>query len=161
MNVRFVLNGKNVDIDTIPERRLSEILREDFSLQGTKGNCYSGECGSCAVIFNGDIAPSCLIPAFAVRQAEVTTIEGISKSQMIKDIKKGFAESNYKACGYCVSGKMIAIYSLLHNNPAPVRIEIEEALKGHSCPCSSFRSLIEAVSHIIVSRRPDRSGSRT
>lgn len=156
MIVRFTLNGKDASIETSPDCRLSDILREEFSLTTVKSACNAGQCGACSVIFNGELVLSCLIPAFAARKAEITTLEGVSKTQIIKDIRKGFVESGYHACDYCLPGKLISTFVLLRDNPAPTGAEIEEALKGHVCPCSSYRQLVSAVLHTVQVRRPDR-----
>ena len=52
MKVSFTLNGKQVSIDTPPERRVVDLLREDFGLIGTKECCGEGECGACTILVN-------------------------------------------------------------------------------------------------------------
>ena len=78
MKIDFSLNGKKVTIDTLPEKRLIDVIREDFGLLQTKNACYSGECGSCIVQLEGKPVPSCQIPIFSVRAKHVTTIEGFT-----------------------------------------------------------------------------------
>jgi carbon-monoxide dehydrogenase small subunit len=78
VNISFHVNGENITLDIPPEKRLIDILREDLGLIETKSRCYAGECGFCAVLFNGEVQLSCLIPAFAIRNSYVLTIEGFS-----------------------------------------------------------------------------------
>lgn len=52
MNIRFTLNGQDVLIDVEPERRVLNILREDFGYFHARGTCYTGECGACTIFFN-------------------------------------------------------------------------------------------------------------
>ena len=67
MRIDFTLNGKKVSIDTRPERRLIDVLREDFGLVSVKNACYSGECGSCTILLDDQTVPSCQVPVFSVR----------------------------------------------------------------------------------------------
>mgnify|MGYP000594776213 CR=1 FL=1 len=43
--VRFSLNGKAVTVSENPATRLSDVLRGDFGLTGTKIGCNAGDCG--------------------------------------------------------------------------------------------------------------------
>ena len=56
-------------------KRLLDVLREDLHLTGTKEGCGEGECGACAILFNGELANSCLIPALQANNATLTTID--------------------------------------------------------------------------------------
>ena len=145
MKIGFNLNGKKVSVDTTPEKRLIEILREDFGLIDTKDGCHEGKCGTCLVLYNGKITSSCLLPAFYIRNSYIITIEGFSKTQEYSDIVKGFNVAGYKPCNYCISGKILAVYSLLEEHPTPDDITILESLSGNKCICSDYTSLINGV----------------
>ena len=62
MKIKFNLNGKEVEIDTLPTRRLLDVLREDFGLLSVKEGCGEGECGACAVLLDDKLVHSCLVP---------------------------------------------------------------------------------------------------
>ena len=42
MNITFKLNGKEVTIETRPDKRLSTILRDDLNLKGVRKGCGNG-----------------------------------------------------------------------------------------------------------------------
>ena len=44
MRLNFFVNGEPVSLDTDPQRRLLDILREDLGLTGTKEGCSEGDC---------------------------------------------------------------------------------------------------------------------
>ena len=45
---RFTLNGKAVISRSSPSTRLSDVLRSEMGLSGTKIGCNAGDCGACS-----------------------------------------------------------------------------------------------------------------
>jgi carbon-monoxide dehydrogenase small subunit len=97
------------------------------------------------VIFNGKVVPSCLIPAFRIRNSEIITIEGFSQNDEYQDILEGFLRAGVENCGYCDAGKILAVETLLERNLRPSREEILAAFNGIKCRCTEPESLIEGV----------------
>jgi carbon-monoxide dehydrogenase small subunit len=145
MTLGFLLNGEDVVVKTDADRRLIDILRNHFKLLGAKQGCLNGVCGSCSIIFNSKVVPSCLIPAFRIRGSEIITIEGFSKYDEYQDIKEGFAQAGVVTCGYCDAGKILTVETLLGRNMRPTRDEILAAFKGIKCRCTEPESLIAGV----------------
>ena len=145
MTISFILNGEDVQVRTDAEMRLIDILRGQFRLFGAKTNCYSGKCGFCSVIFNGDVVKSCLIPAFKVRGSEIITIEGFSRTNEYREILKGFSEAGVICCGFCNAGKILTVEALLAKNPRPSNKDILSAFQGIRCRCTEPDSLIAGV----------------
>ena len=52
--MRFRLNGKEVDVEAPPMKRLLDVLRQECKLTGTKEGCGEGECGACTVLVDGE-----------------------------------------------------------------------------------------------------------
>lgn len=145
MTIGFILNGEDVVVQSAADRRLVDILRENFKLLGAKAGCRLGRCGSCYILFNGKLAPSCLLPAFAVRGGEVVTIEGFAQTDEYQDIVSGFSRAGVENCGYCDAGKILAAEALLDRNPRPSGEEILSAFDGNLCRCTDARLLAEGV----------------
>jgi carbon-monoxide dehydrogenase small subunit len=153
MTLKFILNGNDQEINADADRRLVDILREEFHLLGTRDGCRSGNCGLCTVIFNGLVMPSCLIPAFRIRGCEIITVEGFSQTIEGHDIIEGFARAGVETCGFCEAAKLLSASALLDRNPRPSHDEILAAFQGIRCRCTDTDSLIEGVQAAIGIRR--------
>lgn len=147
MDIRicFRLNGKDVSVTTDPLRRLLDVLREDFSLVGTKEGCSEGECGACSVLLNGRMVTSCLIPVGAVDGQEVMTIEGIRDTEKGRIIVEAFADGGAVQCGFCIPGMVVAAYYLLEGNPDPTDEEIRLGISGNICRCTGYDLIVESI----------------
>src|SRR5436190_20039794 len=94
------VNGERYELDVPGERRLSDVLRDDLGLTGTKVACGEGACGACAVLVDGRAVPSCLKPVAAVAGHSVVTIEGISQSGL-SALQEAFVAEDALQCGFC------------------------------------------------------------
>ena len=145
MTMTFILNGEDVTADSNPETRLVDILRDNFNLLGAKNGCNIGVCGTCLIIFNGDVVKSCLIPALKIRGCEIITIEGFSQTIDYQDIIQGFSDTGFEDCGFCTTGRILATEALLSRNKAPSREEILLAFNGIRCRCTEPDLLVQGV----------------
>src|SRR5438093_4073773 len=75
--IRFSVNGRCASVSTSPARRLSNVLRENLGLTGTKVGCDAGDCGACTVLLDGEAVCSCMVAAAQVEGCEITTVEGL------------------------------------------------------------------------------------
>jgi carbon-monoxide dehydrogenase small subunit len=153
MTLGFILNGEDVIVQSNAENRLVDILRKNFNLLGTKGGCYLGDCGSCSVIFNGEVVKSCLIPVFKIRNSEIITIEGFSQTDEYQDIVLGFSEAGLENCDYCNNAKILATEALLDRNKQPTREEILTGFHGIKCRCTEPDELIHGIMKVLERRR--------
>jgi aerobic carbon-monoxide dehydrogenase small subunit len=143
--IEFTLNGKQVSIEKDGSARLLDVLREDFSLIGVKEGCGEGECGACAVLIDGVIANSCIVPLGNAQGRSIVTIEGFSGTDRYRVLEESFAECGAVQCGFCTPGMMIAAESLLNGNNSPSETEIREGISGNLCRCTGYNMIAEAV----------------
>ena len=143
--VQLTVNGQQHRIDVPPMKRLLDVLREDLHLTGTKEGCGEGECGACAVLIDGELVNSCLIPALQINGARICTIEGVSTEGGLHSIQQCFLENGGAQCGICTPGMILATHHLLDKHPTPILEEIQEGLAGNLCRCTGYMRIFEAV----------------
>lgn len=148
MEVRFILNGTEVTVNVKPTAILTDILREKLGVTSVKKGCETGDCGSCAVLLDGELVNSCLVLAPTVAGKSITTVEGLIVNGEMDIIQKRLAEYHGTQCGYCTPGMVMAIKALLNKNPKPTETEIRRAISGNLCRCTGYQKIVEAVQSI-------------
>ena len=143
--IHLTINGHEQTIEAPPMKRLLDVLREDLHLTGTKEGCGEGECGACAVILNGDLVNSCLIPILQAEGAQITTIEGIAIDKKLHPIQQCFLENGGAQCGIYTPGMILATHHLLEKHPQPTLLQIQEGLSGNLCRCTGYMRIFKAV----------------
>ena len=140
--------------------RLLDVLREELKLTGTKEGCGEGECGACAVLMNGAIVNSCLVPAIEADAAEIRTIEGIASGAQLHAVQEAFLECGGAQCGMCTPGMVIAAVALIERHPHPADAEIREGLAGNLCRCTGYQKIFAAVVRACEPADRPHSGKR-
>jgi carbon-monoxide dehydrogenase small subunit len=143
--ITLTINNTQHTVDVPPMKRLLDVLREDLHLTGTKEGCGEGECGACAVILNGELVNSCLIPALQANNTAITTIEGLGNPTHLHPIQQCFLEKGGAQCGICTPGMVLATQHLLSKHPNPTLDEIKEGLAGNLCRCTGYMRIFESV----------------
>ena len=139
------VNGKFVAVHAHGMERLLDVLRHDLGLTGTKEGCGEGECGACAILLDGVLVNSCLIPAFQANGADIVTIEGLAADGRLQLLQQTFLECGGAQCGICTPGMIMAALHLLSKKTQPTREEIREGLSGNLCRCTGYAQIFEAV----------------
>ena len=142
--LELTVNGQKARIRSHPGKRLSEVLREELGLRGTKVGCDAGDCGACTVLVDGDPVCACLTPVAQVAQREIGTIEGLS-AETLDRLQQSFLRHGAAQCGICTPGMLMAATALLADNANPSHEQVEDALGGVLCRCTGYRKIIEAV----------------
>jgi carbon-monoxide dehydrogenase small subunit len=143
--VRLRVNGEPLEAAFAPHKTLLEVLREDLALPGTKHGCELGECGTCAVLIDGEPVLSCLVLGLECEGRHVETVEGMAGKDGLHPLQKAFVDLGAAQCGYCTPGFLLTARALLEENPRPTREEIQEALAGNLCRCTGYLKIYEAV----------------
>lgn len=145
MKLSFTLNGAPVSLETAPDRRAVDLLREDLGLTDVKEGCGTGECGACSVLVDGTHRLSCLMLAAQLEGRAVLTPTGLGTPEQPHPVQRAFAEHGAVQCGYCSPGMTVAATALLARNPHPGREEVRRALSGNLCRCTGYAGIVDAV----------------
>ena len=142
------INGTMRTIITDPEEKLSNVLRKQLLLTGTKVGCGIGECGACNVILNGKVVRSCITKMKRVAdEAEIITIEGIGDPDNLHPIQLAWMVHGAAQCGFCTPGFIVSAKALLDENVNPTREEVRAWFQKtrNLCRCTGYIPLVDAV----------------
>ncbi len=153
MTIKFTLNGRPTEVEAPGDMPLLWVLREKLNLTGTKFGCGIAACGACTVQVNGTAARTCVLPVASVEGADVKTIEGLSPDgDPLTTVQQAWIEHQVPQCGYCQSGMIMAVESLLAQNPSPTDADIDAAITN-ICRCGTYERLRAAVHSAARARR--------
>ena len=142
----FILNGSTAQAKSPPMTRLSDVLRGEFGLMGTKSGCDAGDCGACTVLIDGEPSCACLVPVAQAAGARVVTIEGLAAHTAKGEaLQQAFLARGAAQCGICTPGMLVSAAALLEAGGVPGESEIADALGGVLCRCTGYRKIIAAV----------------
>jgi aerobic-type carbon monoxide dehydrogenase small subunit (CoxS/CutS family) len=146
--LKFKVNGQPYDLFVKPKNLLSEVLRNDLGLTGTKRGCNSSSCGACTVMLNGMSVKSCSVLAIQANGAEIVTVEGLAKGNKLSPLQRAFLDHGSYQCGFCTPGMLMSSTALLTENPKPTKEEIKEGIDGNICRCTGYNSIIRAITAV-------------
>lgn len=144
MPTTFSVNGEKRTVEADPETPLLWVLRDELKLTGTKFGCGAALCGACTVHLDGEAVRSCQIQARDVAGREVTTIEG-AKGDVAAAVQAAWIKLDVAQCGYCQSGQVMSAVGLLTQIPKPTDDDIDKAMDGNICRCSTYHRIRAAI----------------
>jgi aldehyde oxidoreductase len=143
--LRIVVNHQPHVLEVRAFTPLSEVLRDQLGLTGTKIGCEAGDCGACTVLVDGAQACACLVPAAQAEGASILTIEGEDEGGLIRRLKDAFLVHGAAQCGICTPGMIMAAADCLMKAPRASRAAIEDTLGGVLCRCTGYVKIVEAI----------------
>lgn len=143
--IEVTVNGEKHSAEVPARRMLSDFLRDDLNLTGTKRGCETGICGACSVLVDGEVVKSCLSLAVQANGRSITTVEGLAKGGELHPLQQGFMECGGLQCGYCTPGMLMTACHLLERNPRPTADEVREGLNGNLCRCTGYAQIVESI----------------
>ena len=118
-------------------------IRDIVGLTGTKFGCGVSQCGACAVLIDGKLTKSCIVPVSYAVEKEIFTIEGSSEN--LEFLRQAWTDGNVPQCGYCQSGQLIAATSLLDSIEKPTDKDIDDAMNANICRCGTYTRIKKAI----------------
>jgi nicotinate dehydrogenase subunit A len=139
------INGEARRLTVDDTASLLDVLRNQLDLKAARFGCGAGQCGTCAVIVDGEDRPACQLEVGNLEGKRITTLEGIGAPDRPHPLQTAFVELQAGQCGYCLAGILVGAKALLDRNPSPTRAEIAEALAWHLCRCGAHNRILAAV----------------
>ncbi len=154
MELTTTVNDEARVVEVDGTESVVDVVRDGLGLTGTKLVCGSGVCGACTVLVDGEPVLGCLTPATRLRDADVTTVEGLADGDDLHPVQRAFAHHDGLQCGYCTPGFVVSAVAF-HDRwraehgadepDGPDRETIAGALAGHLCRCGSYEGIYRAV----------------
>ena len=153
---RLRVNGCARTCAVEPETPLLCVLRESLGLMVTEYGCGTARCGACTVLLDNVAIRSCVTP---VRHAtgEITTIEGLDRSDALVAVQEAWLAEKVPQCGYCRSGQIMAAVALLGHREDPDDTDIALAMAGHLCRYDTYPRIRKAIKRAAAARKAARS----
>jgi isoquinoline 1-oxidoreductase subunit alpha len=161
--ITLSVNGARQVVSVAPETPLLFVLRNELKLTGPRMGCGMAQCGSCAVLLDGEEIRTCVTPVSYAVGKQLTTIEGLpvvwaaekglsqtEAANTLHPVQQAWIDEQVPQCGYCQSGMMIAAVQLLKKIPNPTVAQIKDAFTNtppspHLCRCGTYAAIIDAV----------------
>lgn len=144
MKIAVEVNGERYEREVEPRTLLSDFIRHDLGLTGTKVGCEHGVCGACTVQLDGEPVRSCLMLAVQAGGRSLRTIEGLAEDGE-HPLQRAFHQRHALQCGFCTAGFLMSLEPFVREKPEPSEAQIREALAGNLCRCTGYRGMVEAV----------------
>ncbi|MEM2890214.1 MAG: (2Fe-2S)-binding protein [Candidatus Hadarchaeum sp.] len=142
--LEFKVNGKKYSVEVNPNMTLLRLLRS-LGFTEVKSGCEKGDCGTCAVLMDGEPVNSCLTLALQAQGKEITTVKGLGTMEKLHPVQEAFVKYGAIQCGFCTPGMVITAKAFLEKNPNPTREEIREAISGNLCRCTGYQKIVDAI----------------
>ncbi|MBZ5612942.1 MAG: (2Fe-2S)-binding protein [Acidobacteriia bacterium] len=143
--ISLKVNGRVHAVEVDPETPLLYVLSDDLQLREPKFGCGLAQCGACTVLIGGQAVRSCVMPVRAVKQQEVTTLEGLGTPERPHAIQQAFIDEGAAQCGFCLSGVILTAKAVLDENPKASDEQIREAMANVLCRCFAHTRMMRAV----------------
>ena len=145
--MEFVVNNKAVTTSAAERTPLLYVLRNELGLRAAKYGCGTGHCGACTVLVDGRPENSCEFEVSLVEGCRVTTLEGLPNTDL-HPVQQAFIEEQAVQCGYCTTGLIMRLVSLLETTPRPAVSEVRSALDRHLCRCGSHSRVLKVIDRL-------------
>ncbi len=144
--IELTVNGVRHAREVETRLTLGDFLRHELGLTGTHLGCEHGVCGACTIHLDGEAVRSCILFAVQAHGCEVTTVEGLAKSDgTLHPVQQAFRDHHGLQCGFCTPGMQMTIAAFLAENRAPTEREVREAISGNLCRCTGYQGIVAAA----------------
>ncbi len=144
--IELTVNGQRLAETVEARKSLGDFLRGDAGCTGVHLGCEHGVCGACTVIVDGVAVRSCLMLAVQADGAEITTVEGLAKSDgSFHPVQQAMRDCHGLQCGFCTPGVLMTMAALTPEGGHAREEELLAAMSGHICRCTGYQGIRRAI----------------
>ncbi len=142
---------------------LTDFLRQELLLTGTKVVCAEGDCGACTVLVGRpegqglryETCDACIYLLYQLDGKHVVTVEGLGPSGGdLHPVQAAMVDHHASQCGYCTPGFVMALAGHFESGEANGPASLRTALTGNLCRCTGYLSILEAGASITPKQFP-------
>jgi len=131
---------------------LSDYLRLELGLVGTKIVCSEGDCGACTVLVGrpheGGLryqsVDSCIQFMFQLDGTHVVSVEGLALDGELCAVQQSMVDCHGSQCGFCTPGFVMSMAGMLEDKPQLDEAEMRYGLTGNLCRCTGYTPIVDA-----------------
>src|SRR6476646_8601842 len=135
---------------------LSDFLRYDLGLIGTKVVCAEGDCGSCSVFLGRadrnriayKTVCSCIQFLYQLDCTHIVTIEGLKYDGKLNPVQEAMLKCQGSQCGFCTPGFVVSMCAMLEERKRATSDEVRAACVGNLCRCTGYEPIIRAGTQV-------------
>ena len=155
-HILLFVNGQQHRIDDADAfLTLSDYLRKQLGLCGTKIVCSEGDCGSCSVLCGSvhersagivKYVPidSCIRFVYQLDGCNIVTVEGLAQEGKLNGVQQAMIDCHGSQCGFCTPGFVVAMTGILEDHDQPTECQWRRGLTGNLCRCTGYTPIVEA-----------------
>lgn len=155
MEIKFILNGKKMQVDAAPDLLLLDLLREK-GCYSVKRGCETANCGLCTVLMDKKPVLSCSMLAVRADGHEIVTLEGMQREA--EEFGSFLADQGAEQCGFCNPGFIMNVFAMLNEIQDPTEEQIQEYLAGNLCRCSGFVGQTRSILKFLQYKKAQEEG---
>jgi xanthine dehydrogenase small subunit len=151
--VLLYINGRRQRVASrLALQSLSDYLRHELGLVGTKIVCSEGDCGACTVLIGrpheGRLryhsVDSCIQFMFQLDGTHVVTVEGLAPGGRLSDVQQAMIDCHGSQCGFCTPGFVVAMAGMLEDCDRLGEADMRYGLTGNLCRCTGYVPIMDA-----------------
>ena len=159
------VNGTAVSLAGVPANwTLADLIRYRTALRGTHLACEHGVCGVCTVLLDGEPVRGCLVLSHAVRDRQVTTVEGLDRldADLAQRLRAAFLARNAFQCGFCTPGMLAIVFAAARDAaaaggqadgdeqlPADPAQRARHVIEANICRCTGYAAIVAAATDVL------------
>ena len=129
---------------------LSELLRYERSLTGTKVVCAEGDCGACTVMMSRDgktykSINSCIATGILLDGCHVITVEALEQEGQLSEIQDSMVRNFGGQCGFCTPGFVMSMVNMYENAKDITEQKAKNYMTGNLCRCTGYSPILKAA----------------